>query len=189
MKKILLATAMAVSVAGLSFAATAPVTDFDSDTANVQLGYAFMQKAGENSGHLNGYTAGLQLGVNDKVAVEFNHNHIGLNNGRDWNTNALSGYYAVHNNANLYGTAMHMNDADDHKWGYQVGVVGYMPIAESLEGYLKAGVGHNFKNTMQLGVKYGLTPALTVNAYYEHDSFDDSVDHVNGFYTGVGYSF
>lgn len=186
MKKVLLATLVGATIAGTAFATSVPVTNIQEGTSHVYFDYALHQTIGGTSGNINGYGASLDTALNDKVAVQYAYSHYSKGS-----ENAINGYYKINDQFNAVASIKDQTG----EWGYQLGVVGYMPIQDNLQGFAKVAFGNKVTNSLQLGVKYDLNESWNVNAYYQHDGVkgvvggDDHTVALNGFHVGVGYTF
>lgn len=190
MRKTLLLTALALTTAGLTFAAATPMTDFDGNSAEVKLAYGFNQAVTGQTGHVTGYSAALGAGLSDKIAVEYNYMHY---NGKpsSSNINYFTGYYKVNDNINAYGSMARISSKDASPWGYQVGVVAHTPIMQNAQAFAKIGLGNKLNKALQLGVKYDIAPNIDISAYYEYDGIklNNENGHASGLYTGVAMKF
>jgi predicted porin len=87
------------------------------------------------------------------------------------------------------------NDLGDTR--LEAGLTGTVPVAGSLSAYTRVGVGEKFKSStnysyysVEPGIKYAVTPALSVKLGYRHRAALDSVnaDTTNAWRVGAEYA-
>lgn len=189
--KFLVTTLAAMMVTGAAFAASVPVTQIEEGQSKVGVEYSFSQNVTGESGHADGYGVNLQTGLTDKWGLQYSYSKVNLDDRTDVKDHQLVAVYNIHPNFNLYAGATYMRAAGDHETGLQAGVIGYMPLADRVQGFAKIGFGNDLKNTYQVGATYALTNEWDVSLYYQYDKYDVDKDSmsVKGFHAGVGYNF
>lgn len=192
MKKLALLTAMVTAaMTGTAFAASVPVTTIGQGQSTVAAEYSFAQHGSQGNGtNEDGYGASLNTGLTNNLNVGYSFSKVNMKH-TDLKDQQLAATYAVTPHINLYGAGTYVKAYGDHNFGVQGGVIGYMPIADRLQGYAKVGVGDDVKQTYQAGVSYGLAPDVDLNMYYQYDKYNvsDKDTSVRGLHAGVGYSF
>lgn len=189
--KFLVTTLAAMMVTGAAFAASVPVTQIEEGQSKIGVEYSFSQNVTGESGHADGYGINLQTGLTDKWGLQYSYNRVNLDDRSDVKDHQLNAIYNIHPNFNLYAGATYMRAAGDHETGLQAGVIGYMPLADRVQGFAKIGFGNDLKNTYQVGATYALTNEWDVSLYYQYDKYDvdDATMSVKGFHAGLGYNF
>lgn len=128
MKKILLTTILATLVGGgAAFASSMPIMNFNSETARVNFDRGLNQSITGEGGHHRGYSASFEAGLGHKWAAQYSYTRFKSN--KSVSSNELMGVYRINRLVNVYASMMNVHmPYEDAKWGYQAGVIGYMPV-------------------------------------------------------------
>lgn len=189
--KFLVTTLAAMMVTGAAFAASVPMTQIEEGQSKIGVDYSFSQNVTGESGHADGYGINLQTALTDKWGLQYSYSRVNLDDRSDVKDHQLNAVYNIHPNFNVYAGGTYVRAAGDHETGLQVGVIGYMPLTDRIQGFAKVGFGNDLKNTYQVGETYALTNEWDVSLYYQYDKYDVDNDtmSVKGFHAGLGYNF
>lgn len=188
MKKYVLTTALAISLGTVVFA-TASVTEFEGGSAKVSVdGNVFTHMSGADGNH-SGYGAGLEVGLTDRLAAQYDFNKYNVDS-NDLKVHQAALVYGLNESVNAYGALTYLR-SHDSSTGFQVGVIGYRPLTDRIRAFAKAGFGNDLQQSYQAGATYAYNDNIDFNLYYQYDKYDyeHQEGSVKGLHAGVGYKF
>ena len=193
---------LAVAAMGVAVAGATPQTTYHQGETQVNLGYSNIQgEAGSyNTQHKGNFNGGIQYGLSDKAALEYNYSGLNAKVGDATFSNRMhevnvirpinKNFAAYAGYANIGGDAFASNNNIA-----QLGLIAKTPIggADShVEAYDKGAVGTKNTSFWEAGLGYKATQDLDINAGYKQlntENGEDSSVTFKGFTAGASYRF
>lgn len=216
MKKRVLATIVAISaISSVGFAS--PMTDYSQGNVAVDLSVRASNHTDMDGNSGDGKTAnfnyGLTVGMGDNWAFQYKKDNAdsktftegGGNTGHtELESNQYNVLYKLDQNLSAFvgltntKAKYRMNASldTDNAVGYQVGLVGTMPLAPKLTGYASLGLGNKITD-YQIGLGYEVFQNVELNVGYQdtkfkklHYSGESDFDYkAHGMTYGLTYKF
>jgi len=213
MKKILSGVAALLMVSSVGFAS--PLTDYSQGKVALDLSVRSSNDVTADGIDFDGKTSnvnyGVTVGLGNKFAFQYKQDNAdakdkyfgaGISLHPELASNQYNVLYQINPNVSAFvgltNTQPTLNSQDGkHATGYQVGVIGTVPIGDKATAYASLGYGDKIED-YEFGLGYAIAPNLELNVGYKDTKFkklnmndgdSDFTYKAHGLTYGVTYKF